>query len=294
MADPVEWTRPGGFVAASPMFHSELHGRVGTTPRTVRRIRADHRAKKDKGKVRRGRLAGMFEAVRARPGGASTVARYAATAAECGFEGIVVGNADGTDYDTAPIRQEYGIDVVDAVTIDTEDPSVLGGRLGQVRPEYTLVLVEGRTGRIARQAVEDDRVDVLLGPTAGEWTFDDAFAGAASEHGVRVAIDLSPVLRRSGGDRVRALQDLRRLREVLAHAEAPHVVTASPGSHLQVRAPRELVAVGEAVGFDPDAVRAGLREWGELAERNRHRHSESFIEPGVERGPYEEDDRRTR
>jgi trk system potassium uptake protein TrkH len=33
-----------------------------------------------------------------------------------------------------------------------------------------------------------------------------------------------------------------------------------------------------------DAARAGLEEWGELAQRNRERHSERFVEPGVWRG----------
>jgi len=66
-------------------------------------------------------------------------------------------------------------------------------------------------------------------------------------------------------------------------------VSANARSHHQLRAPRELVAVGEAVGFDAEAVREGLRAWGDLAERNRERRSEGFIQPGVRRGRYEED-----
>ena len=68
------------------------------------------------------------------------------------------------------------------------------------------------------------------------------------------------------------------------------MVSASPENHLQLRAPRELLALGEVIGFDREAVAAGLAEWGRLAVRNRERLSESFIEPGVHRGRYEEDD----
>jgi ribonuclease P/MRP protein subunit RPP1 len=90
---------------------------------------------------------------------------------------------------------------------------------------------------------------------------------------------------------VKRLRKLRKLRELVAAYDAPYVVSATPRSHLQLRAPRELAALGEVLGFDADDVLAGLDAWGRLAERNRHRGSESFIAPGVERGRYEEDDR---
>jgi ribonuclease P/MRP protein subunit RPP1 len=97
------------------------------------------------------------------------------------------------------------------------------------------------------------------------------------------------VLRLDGGRRVQALRKLRKLRELVGAYDAPYVVSATPRSHLQLRAPRELDALGETLGFEAGAMRAGLREWGRLAERNRERLSESFIAPGVERGRYEED-----
>ena len=55
----------------------------------------------------------------------------------------------------------------------------------------------------------------------------------------------------------------------------------------QVRADRELVAVGEAVGFDAERIREGLAEWGRLAARNRERTEDAFVAPGVRRGRHE-------
>lgn len=45
---------------------------------------------------------------------------------------------------------------------------------------------------------------------------------------------------------------------------------------------------GEVIGFDPEAIEAGLRQWRKIAERTRKIRSERFIESGVERSRYDE------
>ncbi|WP_135822665.1 RNase P subunit p30 family protein [Halostella litorea] len=233
----------------------------------------------------------MYEAVHARPDGESTVARLASTAADYGFDGVVVRNGGDAraEYDAERVREAYGVDVVDGLTVRADGPEAASGAVGNYRRDATLLLVAGGTPELNRFAVEQPRVDVLAHPMRGDGDFNHVLAKAARANGVRVEFDLSPVLRESGGQRVQALSKLRRLREVVDHYDAPYVVSADPSSHLQLRAPRELVAVGEAVGFSAEQVRTGLREWGRLAKRNRERQSEAFIEPGVERGRYEEE-----
>ncbi|NHN48787.1 ribonuclease P [Halostella sp. JP-L12] len=234
----------------------------------------------------------MYEAVHAHPDGDSTVARHARTAGEYGFEGVVVRNHGDAraDYDAERIADEYGVDVVEGLEVRADDPEQASGYVGNYRRQVTLLALHGGTAALNRFAVEHPRVDVLAHPMAGNGDFNHVLAKAARDNGVRVEFDLSPVLRATGGERVQALGDLRKLREVVEHYDAPYVVSADPFSHLQLRAPRELVALGEVVGFSREQVAEGLREWGRLAERNRERQSESFIEPGVERGKYEEDD----
>lgn len=242
---------------------------------------------------------GCYEAALAHPAGASTVARLARTTADHGYEGLVVRNADVagdadrlTDADAERIAGEYGVDVVPGVEIDADDPESAAGHLGAVRSktdtEYTVVAVAGGTEAMNRFAAGQDRVDVLARPLRGPAEVDHVVADEAREHGVRVEFDLSPALRVTGGNRVRALADLRRLREIVEDRDAPFVVSARPDSHLGVRAPRELLAVSEAVGFERETVRAGLREWGRLAARNRERAADAFVEPGVWRGRYED------
>ena len=240
----------------------------------------------------------MYEAVHAHPDGEATVARHAATAARYGYDGIVVRTRDALSPageggeppdEAAALGEAYGVDVVDAVEVDADDPTSASGAVGNYRSERTVVCLVGGDDALNRFAVEQPRVDVLTRPMADGGDVNHVLAKAARDNGVRVEFDFGPVLRATGGERVRALADLRKLREVVGHYDAPYVVSADPRSHLGLRAPRELVAVGEAVGFDAEAVREGLRAWGEIADRNRERRSEEFIEPGVRLGRYEED-----
>jgi ribonuclease P/MRP protein subunit RPP1 len=227
----------------------------------------------------------MYEAVHARPDGHSTAARMALTASEYGFAGVVIRNHGDSpaSYDPGRLRDTYGIDVVTAVEVRADDPSRASGYVGSHRDEQTVVLVHGGDQAINRFAVEQPAVDVLAHPMAGGGDVNHVLARAAVRNGVRIELSLRRALRQSGGRRVQALQDLRKLGEILDKYDTPYVVSADPRSHLGLRTPRELQAVGEAVGLDAERVVEGLREWGRLAERNRERLSDSFVEPGVQR-----------
>ena len=224
-----------------------------------------------------------YEAVHAHPDGDATVARQALTAAEYGFDGIVVRNHTDarTDYDPAALRQRFDVDVATGVEIRAPDPSRASGHLGNHRPDATVVAVHGGDAAVNRFAVEQPAVDVLAHPMRGDGDFNHVLARAAADNGVRIEFALGPVLASDGGSRVRAIQGLRKLRELVADADGPYVVSADSGSHLALRAPRELVAVGAAIGFTPAEIRTGLAEWGRLVARNRDRHADAYLEPGV-------------
>ena len=229
----------------------------------------------------------MYEAVHAHPDGDATVARHAATAARYGYDGIVVRTRSALSQAPTAVADRYDIDVVDAVEVDADDPGSASGAVGNARSSHTVVCVVGGDDRLNRYAVETPRVDVLTRPTAAGGDFNHVLAKAARDNDVHVEFDFGPVLRATGGTRVRALASLRKLREIVTHYDAPHVVSANPRSHLELRAPRELVAVAGEAGFDPEWVRAGLAAWATIASRNRDRRSGSFIEPGVRYGRYE-------
>ena len=225
----------------------------------------------------------MYEAVHARPDGESTVARQALTASEYGYDGIVVRNHGDSQssYDRDRIAEEYGIDVATGIEIRADDPSRASGFLGNYRPDRTIVAVHGGTVEMNRFAVEQPAVDVLAHPMRGSGDFNHVLATAAADNGVRVEFSFDAVVQQSGGSRVRAIQGLRKLRDLVEDAGAPYVVSVDPSTHLELRAPRELVALGERVGFNAETIETGLAEWGALVERNRERLADDFVEPGV-------------
>jgi len=225
----------------------------------------------------------MYEAVHARPDGESTVSRLALTASDFGFDGIVVRNHGDrpASYDPGGVGDAHDVDVVSAVEVRASDPERASGFVGSHREDRTLVVVHGGDPGINRFAVEQAAVDVLAHPMAGDGDFNHVLARTARENGVRVEFSLRRVLRATGGRRVQAVADLRKLRDLVEACETPYVVSADPRSHLHLRAPRELCAVGETVGLSASTVETGLAEWGRLAERNRARRSDAFVEPGV-------------
>ncbi|QFU83844.1 RNase P subunit p30 family protein [Natronorubrum aibiense] len=233
----------------------------------------------------------MYEAVHAHPDGQSTVARFAKTAADYGFEGVVVRNhADSrAEYDADRISEAYGIDVVSGLEIRATDPQEAGGSVGNYRSSQTILALHGGTNALNRFAVENEKLDVLAHPMTDSGDINHVLVKAAVENGVRLEFNLSGVLRQSGGRRVRVIQSLRKLAEIVGYYDAPYVISADPTSHLELRGPRELCALGEQLGFSREFITEGLTEWGRLAERNRHIQSESFIEPGVEQGRYEKE-----
>lgn len=231
---------------------------------------------------------GPYEAVHAYPDGEATAARLAKTAAEYGFAGVVVRTREA-DYDAVALSETYSVDVVRGVEIVADGPESASGAVGNFRADCDVLAVRGGSPTLNRFAAEQDRVDVLTRPFADRGDLNHVLVRAAADHGVCIEVDLGPVLRTGGGRRVRYLQKLRKLRELLDAYDAPFVVSATPASHLQLRAPRELIAVGEHIGFDAEAMRTGLREWGRIAARNRERRGDAFVSPGVKRGRCEED-----
>jgi ribonuclease P/MRP protein subunit RPP1 len=230
----------------------------------------------------------MYETVHARPDGESTVARLALTASEQGYDGLVIRNHGDvtTQYDADALSAEFDIDVVDGVEIRADDRSRAAGFITSHRSQRTIVCVHG--GQLNRLACEDERVDVLSHPMI-DGDFNHVLARAAADNAVRIEFNFARTLRGDGGTRVQALRGLRKLRELIEKYDVPYVVSADARSHLHLRAPRELLAVGETIGFTREQIYDGLREWEVLATRNRDRQSEAFIEPGVRKGRYEED-----
>ncbi len=233
----------------------------------------------------------MYEAVHVDPADPQDLERVLETAERYGFEGIVIRNHSDSrleyDLESTIEATETTLDVVDGLEVRADDPHQASGSIGNFRPTYTILGVDGGSSALNRFAADNDKIDVLAHPMDGSGDVNHVIVKAAAENGVRLECSFAPVLRSTGGRRVRAIQSLRKLRELVTYYDAPYVVSADPTSALELRAPRELRALGVELGFEAAWIEGGLEEWGRLATRNRRIQSDSFIEPGVKRGQYE-------
>lgn len=225
----------------------------------------------------------MYEAAHVRANGETTPHRFALTAAQAGFDGLVLRNrqSNPATTDFQALSERYGIDVVDGIEIRAQEKATVSGAIGNRRPEAEILLVQGRDPDLNRFVAESSRVDVLANPMGGEGDINHVIANTAAENGVALEVNLRAVLRESGASRIRAIKHLRKLRELIEDAGAPYVVSGAPQTHLAVRGPRELVAVGNEIGFDEAQIRTGLAAWGQIADRTRTRRDPSNVRPGV-------------
>ncbi|MFW5965755.1 MAG: RNase P subunit p30 family protein [Halodesulfurarchaeum sp.] len=230
------------------------------------------------------------EAVHVEGDSATTPDRFALTVRNAGFDGIVFRNdqSDPAAIDPAAIEARYGLEVYSGYEITATDRSTASGAIGNRRPEADVLILEGRDPTLNRFAVESPRVDVLGDPMGGDGDVNHVIAATAAANDVAIEVSLARVLRREGAARERAVKRLIKLRELIDDADAPFVVSASPRSHLEVRGPRELIAVGNQIGLSSEAVRAGLSTWLQIGRRNRRRHDPSWIGSGVRRRDFDD------
>jgi ribonuclease P/MRP protein subunit RPP1 len=95
---------------------------------------------------------------------------------------------------------------------------------------------------------------------------------------VAIGFDLSPLMRLRGSSRARWLEAAKRNLKLARKFDLALVITANAGSHLDLRAPRDLLALAEVAGFDPGEAAAALQLPGKLVELNRKK----WLGPGVE------------
>lgn len=235
----------------------------------------------------------MYAAVHATSDGQTTPARFALTASRHGYDGLVLrGSGEGWDRNRLEaIGERYDVDVVSGAQLTLAEPATAGGAISSMRPQIDVLCVAGASTSMNRYLVEQDPVDVLASPLTGDAEMPHTAAKAAKEHGVYVEIDLGPILRRRGGRRVAVIRETTRLFDVIDHFDVPYVVSANARSHLEVRAWRELCALGTTIGLGEDAIEVGLSAWGKIAARSRRASDDTFIEPAVRPTEHETDDR---
>lgn len=221
-----------------------------------------------------------YECVHALPEGSSSASRMALVARRLGYQGIIVANCNdsGNIFNFEAARKVRDIEVVRGADVLARDRKGLHNRVTSLRRRVPFLAVQGVSDMIVRAACEDPNVDVLIQHPEGRGNLGIAAARSAKQNQVAWGFDLSPMIRLRGGQRSRWMSIFRRNLVLARKFRIPMMITARPMSHLDLRAPREMIALAGLAGMEMAEARAALEYPGRLLELNRR----TWVSPGVE------------
>jgi ribonuclease P/MRP protein subunit RPP1 len=219
-----------------------------------------------------------YECLHCLPEGSDSPSRSALAARRLGYDGIIICNHTGFENVFRPeaARNIEHIDVAFGVEVVASGPKVLRSRISALRSKVDFLIVHGGPEEINRAACEDPNVDVLLHSEDGGLSI--AAARAAQLNQVAIGFELRRMICQRGISRWRWLQALQKTLALARKFELSMVITAGGRSHLDLRAPREIMALAEVAGFEEEEAEEALREPGRILGLNRRR----WVGPGVE------------
>ncbi len=221
----------------------------------------------------------FYECLRAYPEGSSSASRMALKAKSLGYGGIIICNKEpGNIFRPEAAEKIRVIDVAIGADVTAKDARSLRSRIGSLRARYPFLMVRGTTEELVRTASEDPNVDVLIPPCDSRRPLGIAAARAAQLNQVAIGFDLGPFFRLSARHRSRWLEALGRNLQLARKFDLGLMLTAGASSHLDLRSPRDLIALAEVVGFEHQEACGALSLAGDVLALNRR----SWPSPGVE------------
>ncbi len=221
----------------------------------------------------------FYECLRAFPEGAASASRMALTAKALGYQGIIICNSEpGRIFMPQAAEKIRGIEVAIGAEVTASGSKALKSRISALRARYPFIVVRAGSEETIRVASEDPNVDLLMYPCEVRRTLAIATARAAKLNQVSIGFDLRPLAILRGSVRSRWLQAVRRNLQLVRKFELHPVITANAVSHLDIHSPRDLIAMAEVAGFEPDEAKEALRRPGILLALNRRK----WVSPGVE------------
>jgi ribonuclease P/MRP protein subunit RPP1 len=221
----------------------------------------------------------FYECLSAFPEGAASASRMALTAKGLGYQGIIICNQEpGRIFMPQAAESIKGIEVAFGVEVTASGSKALKGRISALRARYPFLVVRAGTDETIRVASEDPNVDLLMHPCEVRRTIAIATARAAKQNQISIGFDLSPFVHLRGTARSRWLEAVHRNLQLVRKFELCPIITASARSHLDLHSPRDLAAMAEVAGFEPDEAREALKRPGTLLALNRRK----WMGPGVE------------
>lgn len=148
------------------------------------------------------------------------------------------------------LSEKHGIDVVSCKMIIANTKDELKRELSKNREKFELILVSGGIYEVNRAACEDSRVDVLCHPEKGrkDSGLDHICVRAASLNNVAIEINFSEIL--NSGNRPKTMSLIRNNIMLCNKYDAKVIITSGANNKWELRAPRDLAAIGFLLGVE--------------------------------------------
>ncbi|MFB6192770.1 MAG: RNase P subunit p30 family protein [Candidatus Nanohaloarchaea archaeon] len=139
---------------------------------------------------------------------------------------------------------------LDTVFLEADNWGELKRKMNEKRPEADILVFKGGDEELNRKACETSKIDVLLHPEKGrkDSGLNHVMAEAAAENNVTIGLDFS-MLERPGKERMHVLTHWRRNLKLCEKYDARYLITTSAEEKYDLRAPRELKALIDSIGY---------------------------------------------
>ena len=221
--------------------------------------------------------------------GSSSVDEIAQMAVELGYSSIGLADFNMNNLRFASSLKEkfssYGLDLITRVDLHAGSLGELKRLLRFFRRKVEVISVFCDDLQIARLAARDRRVDLLNFDSMGwrENFFDLAEAKLALNGGSALEINLTDFIGKADvGSMIKMLRVLSENVKLARRLGVPIIFSSGARNILEMRAPRDLAAIGSLFNLTEYECRASVSSVPmEIVSRNRAKLSESFILPGV-------------
>ncbi|VVB90608.1 Ribonuclease P protein component 3 [uncultured archaeon] len=206
------------------------------------------------------------------PDDKNSLSGFASAAKDFGYSGMAVIDLKRNRFDLNNMPDDFSL--YNAVEISGK-PSKIRDEIKKYKDIPDILIVEGVNEEIARAAVESERLDIMMQPVK----FNNVLGQIASDNSVAIGFNAGSIIRMRGEAREK---ELRIMRTNLMYARKyglRMVMTCQPSSPFDLRAPREMAALGSLFGMSPKEATDAMSKFPlEIL----HRKSPEYIQEGIE------------
>lgn len=188
-----------------------------------------------------------------------------------------------TSEEVQELAKELGWTVTNfdfnTVFLEASDWGELKKKIKQNRDKADVLVFKGGNVELNRKAAGDTRVDVLLHPEKGrkDSGIDHVIAEKAANNKVAIGFDLKQLMKK-GKQQTHALSAWRKNLSLCEKYDTPYIITSGAKEKFGLRAPRELAAIIESLGFKGNRA---VSEYPEnILQGSESVNEEGFVRPG--------------